>query len=233
MVDTAAELGRKRLFPSLTDPSYLVLRSRRIIFTKWFEQLGPGPLRVLDLGARYQPYRSLLGNRAGHYVALDINSSAPITVVADGQALPFAPNSFDLVITTGVFEYFQNPHSAAQQILSVLRPGGILIASVAAFAPLYVSRERWRFQPEGIRSIFESFKDVEIVPELHDMGGLVRNINAGLSMIFRPKGIRGIYRWTACPLLNILGLALEKLNLRSTDMLTSNYSIRAAKSMQS
>jgi SAM-dependent methyltransferase len=233
MVDTAAELGRKRLFPSLTDPSYLVLRSRRIMFTKWFEQLGPGPLRVLDLGARHQPYRPLLGNRAGHYVALDINRSALITVVADGQALPFAPNSFDLVITTQVFEYFQNPHSAAQQILSVLRPGGILIASVAAFAPLYVSRERWRFLPEGIRSIFESFKDVEIVPELHDMGGLVSNINGGLSMILRPKGIRWVYRWTACPLLNILGLALEKLNLRSTDMLTSNYSIRAVKSMQS
>jgi hypothetical protein len=71
------------------------------------------------------------------------------------------------------------------------------------------------------------------VPELHDMGGLVRNINGGLSMILRPKGIRWVYRWTACPLLNILGLALEKLNLRSTDMLTSNYSIRAVKSMQS
>jgi SAM-dependent methyltransferase len=184
---------------------------------------------VLDLGSRHQPYRPLLKNRGGQYVALDIRHSPGATVIADGQVLPFAPDSFDLVIATQVFEYFENPRAAAQQIFDVLRPGGTLMASVASFSPLFISLEQWRFLPRGIRSIFAPFKKLEVVPEVHDLGSFVRNVNVGLSVIFRPPGIRLLYRWLLCPMLNLVGLALEKLNLPSTDSLVCNFSIRAQK----
>jgi hypothetical protein len=87
--------ARRRLYPSLSDPSYLVLRSRRLIFSRWIGELG-GNLRVLDIGGRYQPYRPLLDGHLGSYVAVDIARTKLVTVVANGEALPFAPNSFDL-----------------------------------------------------------------------------------------------------------------------------------------
>ena len=228
-MDVPVDSGHRRLFPSLTDPSYLVLRSRRKIFTEWFRQLSPAQLSVLDVGSRHQPYRPLMGDRVERYVALDVDKMESVTVIADGQALPFPPNSFDVVIATQVFEFFQSPHLAAQQIHDVLRPGGVLFASVATYAPRFTLRERWRFLPEGMKTILHPFKTVEIVPEVHDVGGFLRNVNLGLDTFFRFRGGRLIYRWTLCPMLNLMGVALENLDVRSTDALTCNFSVRAVK----
>ena len=107
--DVLLETAHQRLYPSLTGPSYLVLRSRKAIFSKWVSQFGRGNLRVLDIGGRYQPYRPLLGNRVEQYVAVDLIKTALVDVLADGEALPFAPNVFDLVIATQVLEYFREP----------------------------------------------------------------------------------------------------------------------------
>ena len=54
-----AAIAHLRLYPSLTNPSYLVLRSRRLLFSNWTRTLGNN-LTVLDVGGRYQPYRPLL-----------------------------------------------------------------------------------------------------------------------------------------------------------------------------
>jgi SAM-dependent methyltransferase len=224
-----AETGYSRLYPSLTNPNYLVLRSRRKIFAGWFNQLGDRPLRILDVGSRYQPYRPLLGHKVERYVGLDVETEGQVAVVGDGQALPFAPRSFDLVIACGVFEFFQDPYVAAGEIHNVLVPGGVLIASLSAFAPLFALQERWRFLPEGIRGVFKGFRSIEVVPELHDLGSFFRIAGGGLNLIFRFRGGREIYRSTLCPLLNLAGLAFEGLNMTSTDQLTCNYSIRVVK----
>lgn len=223
------DLGRSRLFPSLRDPSYLVLRSRRKLFTQWFEDLRRERLRVLDIGARHQPYRPLLGDRVELYVGLDIRNAELATILADGQALPFAPDSFDLVIATQVFEYFQDPSLAAREMQRVLRPGGMLVGSVAAFSPQFISRERWRFLPEGINDLLRPFGTVEIVPELNDPASFMRNVNVGMGVFCRFPIGRTVYAWTLCPALNLIGAALQKIEIRSSGALTCNYSIRAVK----
>ena len=38
-----------RLYPSLTDPNFLVLDSRRRIFKKWIDALPQKPLQILDV----------------------------------------------------------------------------------------------------------------------------------------------------------------------------------------
>ncbi len=228
-MDSLQQIAHKRLFPPLTQPSYLVLRSRRKIMKAWLDEFAQKPLRVLDVGGRYQPYRPLVEQRIEKYVAIDVLRTELVSVLADGQALPFAPESFDLVIATQVFEYFESPELAVRQIHSVLRSGGVLVASVAAFAPRFDEREKWRFLPAGIQHLLRIFHSVEIVPEVHNLGGLIRSANVGLSVIFRSKGIRSIYRWTICPTLNVVGLALETFNIDSNDLLATNYSIRAVK----
>src|SRR5580700_6046984 len=148
-----SKVAHKRLSPSLTDPNFLVLRSRRLIFSSWVKNLGDGPLRVLDVGGRYQPYRPLLADRIARYIAIDLVRTDFVSVIGSGEALPFARGTFDLAIATQVFEYFDDPREAAQQIHAALRPGGVLFASVAAFVPRMAVEDHWRFMPSGIRSV--------------------------------------------------------------------------------
>lgn len=223
-----SQIAHQRLYPSLTDPSYLVLRSRRLIFASWARQLS-GDLCVLDIGGRYQPYRPLLDGRVGRYLAVDLLKTEWVSVLADGQALPFSPETFDLVIATQVFDYFSDPPAAAKQIHAVLRPGGILLASLPACAPRFAEGEQWRFTPSGIRSVLAPFAKIEIVPELSSIGSVVRNLNLALNAFLRYEGARLAYRVTVCPFLNVVGLALEKLKLTSNDQFTANYSVRAVK----
>ena len=219
----------ERLHPSLAGPSYLVLRSRSTIFSKWAQQLGRTNLTVLDIGGRYQPYRSLLGAGVTRYVAIDLIKTELVNVVANGEALPFVPKTFDVVIATQVLEYFREPSVAIKQIHAVLKPGGVLLASVAACAPRFVDEELWRFTGPGLRTLLSDFAKVEIVPELSSVGSVIRTMNLALDTFVRYKGARWVYRRTACPVLNVLGLAVEKLHLTSNDQFTANYSILAVR----
>ena len=149
-------------------------------------------------------------------------------MIANGEALPFAPE-FDVVIATQVMEYFREPSVAIKQIHSVLKPGGVLLASVASCAPRFVEEERWRFTRPGLRALLSEFAKVEIIPELYSVGSVVRTMNLALDTFVRYEKARWVYRRTACPLLNILGLAVEKLKLTSNDQFTANYSVLAVR----
>ena len=153
-------------------------------------------------------------------------------MVGSGEALPFKPNTFDLAIATQVFEYFSEPHQAANQIHSVLKPGGALLMSVAAVAPRFVSEERWRFTAEGIRSTLASFSHIEIVPETFSLGGFLRTVNLGLHTFVGHKFLRRLFSWSVCPCLNLLGLAVESMRLTTNDQFTPNYSVLAFKDGQ-
>lgn len=220
--------AHQRLYPSLTASSYLVLQSRRKIFTQWARGFG-GSLRVLDIGGRYQPYRPLLGSKVGQYIAIDLMKTELVDVLADGEALPFKPELFDVVIATQVMEYFREPAAAIKEIHRVLKPSGVFLASVAACAPRFVEEERWRFTRTGLQTLLSGFAKVEIIPELYSAASVIRTMNLALESFVRYESARRLYHRTACPLLNVLGLVVEKLKLTSNDQFTANYSILATR----
>ena len=226
-----AQIADRRLYPPLTDPGYLTLRSRRLIFTSWANQFRGRHLTALDVGGRYQPYRPLFNGSVDRYFAADLLQTEFVDVVANAETLPFAPGTFDLVIATQIFEYIRDPREAARQIHAVLKPGGTLLASFAAGSPRYGDEEHWRFTPSGFRLLLDQFATVEIVPELSSVGGLIRILNFGLDTFTRYRIARQAYRLTLCPLLNLLGLGLEKLQLTANDQFTTNYSVRAVKAL--
>src|ERR1700687_1000974 len=104
-LDTVHREGRERLYPSLTNPSWLVLRRRREIFRKWLSQLDARQLDVLDVGGRIQAHRPLLAGRLSRYVAVDIRKTPLVNIVARGEQIPVASGQFDLVICSQVLEY--------------------------------------------------------------------------------------------------------------------------------
>jgi len=228
-LESLQRAGHERLYPSLTNPSYLALRMRRKIFSRWVAEIPGDQLCVLDVGGRHQPYRPLLEGRIARYVGLDIQQTELVDVIASGEALPFAKGSFDVVIATQVFDYFAEPGRAGEQILSVLKPGGVLLASFPACTPRCAEEERWRFTTTAIRSVLGGFRQIEVVPEIFSLGGMARTMNQALDTFVRYESLRYIYRRTICPLINIKGMALEALKLSTNDQFTTNYSVRAVR----
>jgi SAM-dependent methyltransferase len=222
-------IAERRLRPSLTNPHYLVLRRRTQLLSAWIQQFPGNNLCVLDIGGRYQPYRPLLQDRATKYIALDVLRTEFVDVVGRGEQLPFRTSSFDLVIATGVFEYFPQPHVAAQQIYDALKPGGALLLSVGAVSPRFVEAEHWRYMRSGLRSVLSPFADVEIVPEVFSLGGFCRIVNASVNIFAKLESIRTFMSWTVFPCVNVMGMALEGSGLSTNDQLAGNYSAFARK----
>jgi SAM-dependent methyltransferase len=223
------KIARARLYPSLTNPSYLVLRRRRQILAGWIDKIPGNRLMVLDVGGRLQPYRPLLGERIAHYIALDALRTPLVDIVGSGQQLPFKSESFDLVISTAVFDYLPEPHLAATEVHRVLKTGGHLMMSVASVFPRIADDEYWRFLPAGLRHILSPFAKVEIVPEVRSIGGFFRFIAVSLNIIAKYEWLRMVFRCTAIPLLNVAGVALDRDSISRNEQIAGNYCAWAQK----
>ena len=92
------------------------------------EHLSPG--RLLDLGSGTGAANEIFGDR--EVIALDpvsqmlALSPIPARVVALGETLPFADESFDSVFSAYVFRNLDSVGHTLTEIVRVLRPGGIV-----------------------------------------------------------------------------------------------------------
>lgn len=221
--------GRERLFPSLTNPNWLVLRERRRIFNRWLAQLPSRELDVLDIGGRIQPYRALIANRLRRYVAIDLRVTPLVNVVARGEQLPVDDAIFDLVICTQVLEYVAQLSLVSAEIHRVLKPGGALLLSVPSACPVDAGHECWRFLPAGLQHLLASFTHVEVVPEGSSVTGFFRTVNTSLDIFSRYSAVRFLYRHSFCPMWNLAGALAEKLSGGRNEQFVVNYSVLAEK----
>jgi SAM-dependent methyltransferase len=228
-LDECMRVAHARLYPSIFNPNYLVLRRRREIFLKWLGSLPGTGWRVLDIGGRYQPYRPLLDDRTKSYISIDVAATTLVDLIGRGEDLPFADETFDLVIATQVFDYFEWPHRAACEVHRVLKQGGHLLMSVPSFAPRFASEERWRFLPSGLRGLLSGFSSVEMVAEIGTVGNLFRILNLYLSMFSRPRWIKTVIEHSLVPIFNFAGWHLQRLLVRQDDDFAANYSVLATK----
>jgi 2-polyprenyl-3-methyl-5-hydroxy-6-metoxy-1,4-benzoquinol methylase len=103
-----------------------------------------GDAHCLDVGCGDGRTSGLwLRERAASYVGVDVSEPAvhearrlglDALPIADASDLPFSNESFDVVVCIEVLEHLFQPFEAAVEIRRVLRPGGLLIASVPNIA---------------------------------------------------------------------------------------------------
>jgi hypothetical protein len=73
------------------------------------------------------------------------------------------------------------------------------------------------------------FAQVDVVPELYSLSSVLRTINVAMNAFAHYEAVHAVDRRTLCPIVNILGLALEGLKLTSNDQFTANDSVFAVK----
>ena len=69
--------------------------------------------------------------------------------VGDVHSLPFKDNFYSSVICSEVLEHIQNPEDAIDELVRVLKPGGVLALSVPRFLPEWIC---WKLSQEYSRS---------------------------------------------------------------------------------
>jgi SAM-dependent methyltransferase len=220
--------GRRRLFPPITDPNWLVLRARRKHFSRWLNQLPLQSANVLDVGGRLQPYRELLP-KSCRYWSVDLRPTALLSAVADAASLPFHESAFQLVICTQMLEYAPCPQQVINEIHRVLAPGGTLLLSAPSIFPRDSEYDRWRFFPAAYRSLMSQFPDLEILPEGSTVAGFMRTTAVFARTSARYNALRLVLDLTLVPVLNVLGALGDKTLGAGDGTFTVNYSVRARK----
>lgn len=220
--------AKRRLFPPITDPSWLVLSKRREILRGWVQRLPAHRLRVLDVGGRIQPYRPLIKDREVEYIAIDLQSSPLVNVLGNAERMPFGAQTFDFVICTQMLEYAPKPQRVIDEIYRVLKTGGQLFLSAPSVYPRDSDYDAWRFLPASLRELLREFSEVEIAPEGSSISGFYRSICACLSFA-KPAALRTALRYSLVPVLNLKAAGLEKIFPRFNDTFSANLSVWARK----
>ncbi len=83
------------------------------------------------------------------------------TVAAIGESLPFADESFDIVISDNVIDHAERPLAILDEIVRVLKPGGLLYFTVNVHHPVYeiASRAHGLWNAAGLKFELSAFAD--------------------------------------------------------------------------
>jgi ubiquinone/menaquinone biosynthesis C-methylase UbiE len=159
----------------------------------------PAP-RVLDLGCgtgdSVDLFRSL--EPRVQWTGADIERSPEVAertrtdadfVTFDGERLPFADRSFDLVYCKQVLEHVRRPQPLLAEAARVLAPGGWLVGSTSHLEAFH-SNSVWNYTPYGLMLLAEQAR-LELVE--------VRPVIDAFTLIaWRALGTpRFFYRWWA------------------------------------
>lgn len=96
-------------------------------------------------------------------VCVDIEPSCGVDLVADAQDMHMIESeSVDCVIIVGVLMNLKYPEKAIQEILRILKPNGIIYASVSFIFPFTQDPyDFYRWSPDGIKILCAGFECIE------------------------------------------------------------------------
>lgn len=103
-----------------------------LILRDLLEHLGPRTVLHASPEATIRPF---LDGRVSSYFAVDLTRglssyAGQLSAAADLTRLPFAENSFDLVLASHVLEHIPDDRAAIREVHRVLKPGGTAILPV-------------------------------------------------------------------------------------------------------
>ena len=149
---------------------------------------------LLDVGCGEMPFRPLLAPSLT-YTGIDVPSADafgmrehPDIVAFDGRAIPFPESSFDAILCTEVLEHVEDPAGLVAEMLRVLRPGGVLLATVPFSARVHhVPYDFHRFTPFRLASLFKNFTSFEVRERGDDLAVIANKLIVVAMRLARPR----------------------------------------------
>ena len=150
---------------------------------------------VLDVGGGKGRWRQAVPADA-RYVVLDVVEPADLAlppsvayVVASAERLPFAPESFDIVLMFEVLEHLREPAVALQEAARVLRPNGVLVLSTRqAWTTHAAPHDFFRYTRYGLEHLVTQAGLGEL--ELQPLGGpasiVAVTLENGIGLLRKP-----------------------------------------------
>lgn len=110
-------------------------------------------------------YTERFGRDVEQVDVLDIDADNPLaTIVADLSTADAIPSeTFDCVVLTQTLQFIPDVESALRHVYRVLRPNGVLLATVPCVSRLARQVDYWRFTPAGCAQLAARFFDPEQV----------------------------------------------------------------------
>jgi SAM-dependent methyltransferase len=129
--------GRINTRPNALCPNCLSLERHRLIYLYLKERTDffSSNIDVLHIAPEACFINRFEKTHGDHYITADIES--PLAKVKmDIHAIPFAENTFDVVLCNHVLEHVRDDIQAMREINRVLKPGGFAILQVPLFPPM-------------------------------------------------------------------------------------------------
>ncbi|HEX4157091.1 MAG TPA: methyltransferase domain-containing protein [Rhizomicrobium sp.] len=134
--------------------------------------LNRRPYRALDLGSRAESF-ALVAPAADNWVrTFPAAGETAASVVADEEMLPFAPNSFDLVVSVLALHAVNDLPGTLVQIKRALAPGGLFLG--ALFGGNTLTELRRAFAAGEAETSGGASPRVAPLTDVRDAGGLLQ-----------------------------------------------------------
>ena len=138
--DTAASGTWSGYYDGPADAKTYNFFTRRDTVSRLLEDEGDLP-RVLDVGCGSGDYKEIADRHNGTFFGIDYapamirkacerfpgQGESSLFLVGSGAELPYADDTFDVVMALGYIEYFTDPHAALAELQRVIKPGGLLV----------------------------------------------------------------------------------------------------------
>lgn len=139
--------------------------------------------KLLDVGCGEMPYRDFLPE-AVEYTGIDVPQANAFAMQGndgvipfDGLCIPFPDDMFDTVLCTEVLEHTPEPLALLAEIERVLKPGGMLIATVPFSARVhYAPYDFHRFSKYALNEMLRRFQRVEIEERGNDIAVIANKL---------------------------------------------------------
>jgi len=160
---------------------------RTIVLGLLADRLEGSPLDVLDFGCGTGGMLDGLG-RFGHVVGVDADVRAvelsrsrghDVRHIVGDASLPFDDGSFDAVTALDVLEHLREDVAALRELRRVLRPSGVLLATVPAFQSLWGDQD-------VVSHHFRRYRAPQLASRLRDAGFEVERTTYFNTLLFPP-----------------------------------------------
>jgi SAM-dependent methyltransferase len=123
--------------------------------SKMLAKLKP-EAKVLNIGSKNtRLYENIINVDIIHFPQVDI--------IGDAHKLPIKDERVEGIIITAVLEIVENPWMVVNELQSVLKDGGLVLATVPFLQPYHPDpTDCHRFTIDGVRGLFRNFHEIEV-----------------------------------------------------------------------